>query len=100
MNSKALKLAHAIKTNFSSWSEALKFAWKKVKVKKALRSLTVKFSFLKKNGEVREATGTTKGEYSFKGTSKPSPFHIVKYFDLDKNAWRCFDLRRLISIIS
>ena len=95
MNSKVLKFAHKIKAQFSSWSEALKFAWAKIKFQIKLAASTVSFSFIKKNGEVRPANGTLNIQYQSK-SSKPSVWYIVKYFDTDKNGWRCFDFRNLI----
>lgn len=97
IQSKVFKLAHKAKSNFKSWSEALKFAWSKVKFQiKLATSKAVSFSFIKKDGSTRPATGTLQVEYQRKATSKPSVWYIVKYFDLDKNSFRSFDFRNLI----
>jgi len=44
MNSKALKLAHKIKSNFSTWAEALVCAWAKIKLQSQLRKGVASFS--------------------------------------------------------
>lgn len=49
-----------------------------------------KFSFVKKNGEIREAVGTKKfipEDHAPKGTGTESP-GVITYFDLEKNSWR------------
>lgn len=97
MNSKALKLAHKIKSNFSTWSQALVCAWAKIKLQSKLKAGVASFSFIKKNGEVRQALGTLLFDTPYISTStKVSPWHIVKFFDTVKNAWRSMDIRTLI----
>ena len=97
MNKLALTLAHKIKSNFSTWSQALVCAWAKIKLQSKLRKGTASFSFTKKNGEVREALGTLLFDTPYVSTStRVSPWHIVKFFDTVKNAWRSMDIRTLI----
>ena len=97
MNKLALTLAHKIKSNFSTWSQALVCAWAKIKLQSKLRKGTASFSFIKKNGEVREALGTLLFDTPYVSTStRVSPWHIVKFFDTVKNAWRSMDIRKLI----
>lgn len=65
----------------------------------------VKFTFKKKNGELRHARGTKKMDKiesidegaipSGKGTPKTG---VIVYFDLDKSAWRSFQEESLVSI--
>ena len=106
MKSSVFFLAHKIKSNFSSWSEALKAAWKRIKdqfqtakeLKQALSCKTVHFTFIKKNGELREAFGTTDIEFESKGSSRKSPWYLVKFFDTVKNGWRSCDIRTLQNI--
>lgn len=54
------------------------------------------FAFIKKDGSVRIANGTTNLEFipeenHPKGTGKASD-KILAYFDTDKNAWRCLSI--------
>lgn len=74
-------------------------------LRQRMRKGEVKFTFVKKNGEMRDARGTldmSEGgliapEFYPKGTGKEYQ-GIVKYFDLDKQAWRSFDEDQLVSI--
>jgi hypothetical protein len=54
------------------------------------------FAFIKKDGSVRIANGTTNldlipAENHPKGTGKASD-KVLAYFDLDKEAWRCLSV--------
>ena len=105
MKSSVFTLAHKIKATFSTWSEALVSAWKTIKaqfaaaksLKSSLAKGTVQFTFIKKNGELREAIGTTKLSTPYtKTSSRKSPWYIVKFFDTVKNGWRSCDVRTLV----
>lgn len=101
MHSKVFKLAHEIRNEFATWSEALKLAWAKVKLQQALASGECKFTFKKKDGSLRPATGTldqSKFNYEYKGISQSTKWYIQKYFDLDKQAFRSCDVRRLVKV--
>ena len=59
----------------------------------------VKFQFKKKDGSIRDAVGTLcrslmKQEdgtlWEPKGEGKPEPASIVRFFDVENGAWRCF----------
>ncbi len=100
IQSKVMTTAHQIKEIYKTWPEALKMAWQIEKFKKELLKGDVNFKFLKKSGEERAARGTTKRDsfnYDFKGSKKKTNPHIIKYFDLDKNNFRSFDIRRIIT---
>lgn len=81
-----------------SLSEAWRKAWKAYRLKKAMRTGTASFTYLKKDGTPRPATGTTAPAltgYTPKGsTANYSPANI-RYFDLDKGAFRQFAADRL-----
>jgi len=98
IQSKVFTFAHKIKKHFKTWSNALKFAWKKLKIQARLSGSIQYFEFRKKSGEIRPAWGTTNSSffnYENKGKSSGC-WYIIKYYDLQKNGWRCFDVRRLI----
>lgn len=74
-----------------------------------LKNDVVMFSFRKKDGTERRARGTLKmelippadhprGEASG-DASVASLSTNQKYYDLEKNAWRCFDWKKFISLI-
>lgn len=103
IKSQVFTLAHAMRkqNTFLTWSQCLVQAWKVIKLKNQLREGIVSFSFQKTNGEVREAKGTLSTEhfnYTSKGTSKPSPITLVKYFDMEKNSFRSFRAERILNI--
>ena len=64
--------------------------------KRLLNEKTITFEYVKKDGSVRTAHGTTKldvipDEHHPKGTGDniANP-DVVKYFDMDKDGWRSF----------
>ena len=67
----------------------------------------VKFQFKKKDGTIRDAIGTLKRAlmkqedgtlWEPKGESKPEPASIVRYFDVEKGAWRCFTCSDFVAL--
>ena len=79
-------------------SEALKKAWKAVKLKSKLLSGIVEFSFTKKDGSIRKAIGTLDlalFDYESKGSQKDN-YKSVAYYDLDANGFRSFSIGSLI----
>lgn len=107
MKSKVFKIAHKVKAEFSTWSEALRFAWTKVKLQRSLKELPVDiekqegglfFIFKKKStGENRLAQGTLNLETEYTPSApKKINYFIQKFFDVKKRAWRSLDVRTLI----
>ncbi len=92
--------AHQIKANFSTFGEALQYAWKVIRLRFDMQSKAVAFSFKKKNGTTRKAIGTLNMELiptakqPNNGISKPST--VVTYFDLEKMDWRSFSATSLL----
>ena len=79
-----------------SWSEAMRQAWRIIKLKLGALRGVVKFSYLKKNGEVRHAQTTTPKEYNYKGGKATA--NSVPYFDLERNAYRSFIPSNLLTV--
>ena len=81
-----------------SLSQAWTKAWKVYRLKKAMRSGFVSFTYTKADGSQRPATGTTAQNltnYTPKGKSyNYSPLY-VRYFDQGKGAYRQFAADRL-----
>ena len=82
-------------------SESFKKAWVAVKLEKKMKSETVSFVFLKKDGSVRQAKGTKSSlvipkELSPKGTGKVCLSNI-NYFDVESNGWRSFNVTNLLN---
>jgi hypothetical protein len=84
---------------YPTFSLALKGAWKKKKFQKELMNGTVKFSFVKKDNSVRKAVGKAVSSenytYTSKSTARKSPLSIIKYFDVEKEAIRSFNVWQL-----
>ena len=73
--------------------------------KKALHEGKVKFSYTKKNGDLREAQGTLNldimGEDNKpKGTGYEISDSNIRYFDLNSGGWRSFITDNLIEWVS
>lgn len=70
--------------------------------RKAMANGVVCFKYMKKDGTIREAKGTTNpktvsANYVVKGGVGPSKAGYISYWDMDKNNWRCFDPDKLVS---
>ncbi len=72
-------------------------------LKNKLRSgQIVKFAYMKRNGEIRIAYGTTNKEFIADqvcgwGESRED-FYTTAYFDLEKSAWRSFRWENLVAV--
>ena len=88
-----------VKRNGMSMSEALKAAWKNLKLKAAMKLGIVKFYFQKVDGTIREAYGTLKEALlptiAQASTRKANPT-TQTYVDTEKQEWRCFKKANLI----
>lgn len=99
--SKLFKIAHAIlrKGEAENFSQALKSAWKAIKVYSRMFVGSVEFTFKKVNGEIRHAIGTlfnlnyvrkTTGEGDAKNAD------VICFWDCEKEAFRSFKAATLI----
>lgn len=63
----------------------------------------VKFQFTKKDGLVRTAVGTLKSSMITNkpsgGQNKVKDAGYTSYFDIEKDAWRCFAESKLIGVV-
>lgn len=99
--SKLFKVAHAIirKGQADTLSDALKAAWKAVKIYTQMLSGIVVFTFRKSNGETRKAVGTLCNlNYQTKGGTNTHSKNedVICYWDCEKNAFRSFKSISLI----
>lgn len=95
MKSRLFYLAHTVKSHFNTFSEALTYAWSVIKFQWSLCLGIVKFKYLKKDGSVRQATGTLCDVPKAAG-SRPKNYGVVTYFDLDAQEYRSFQSHSLI----
>lgn len=82
-----------------SFSEALRKAWHAYKLKAQMALGVVRFVFRKTNGELRNAVGTLAKnlyQYEVKGTGHAAPACTIRYWDLEKNAFRSFCVDSLL----
>ncbi len=87
------------KKEAGSFAEALKKAWKAYKLKAKMALGVVSFSFKKTNGELRKAVGTLARnlyQYDYKGTGYASPANCIRYWDVEKKAFRSFTVSSLL----
>ena len=71
-------------------------------LKEKLRNGVAHFIFIKKNGEVREAFGTTNAEVAAKYTNgngiSREYFKTTAYFDIEKGVWRSFRWESIVKV--
>ncbi len=71
-------------------------------LKEKLRDGVAHFIFIKKNGEVREAFGTTNAAEAAKYTNgngiSREYFKTTAYFDIEKGEWRSFRWESLVKV--
>lgn len=75
-------------------------------IRKRLHANMEHFSFTKKDGTTREAFGTTNEDYvsEYGGTMGEGKIaqtdDVIRYFDVEKQAWRSFRTENFIEFIS
>ena len=71
-------------------------------LKEKLRNGVAHFIFVKKNGEVREAFGTTNAAVAAKYTNgngiSREYFKTTAYFDIEKGEWRSFRWESIVKV--
>ena len=101
--SDVMKLAWAIrrKNPVTSLADCQVAAWKVILLYQALRKGSVRFTFQKQNGEVRQAIGTLKPDMFVqppKTTEQSTLLTVVRYYDMEKNAIRSFRADQLMQV--
>lgn len=89
-----------VRVNGMSMSNALKIAWKNIKLRMAMKLRIVKFYFQKIDGTIREAYGTLAENIVAQtlGANRKHNNTVQTYFDTEKQEWRCFKKANLLSI--
>ncbi len=84
-----------------TWGECQKQVWAAYKLKEAMQSSIVEFSFIKvSDNSIRTAKGTLNGDlfqYESKGAGVPTSPDVIRYFDMGVGEWRSFRIERLIN---
>ena len=112
-SSRALKMAHLLdksKPGFP-WSDILRHAWYFVHFREWLAEGLVTFTYLKHDNSIRDARGTLcdllipqedrpKDNNRTPYTVHHTPnFAIINYYDIDRKAWRSFDIRLFVGYV-
>lgn len=71
-------------------------------LKEQLRNGVAHFLYIKKNGEIREAWGTTNATLAYKYTNgrgvSREIYSTTAYFDIEKSAWRSFRWESIVKV--
>lgn len=99
--SKLFKMAHSMmkREMVATFSEALRKAWKAIKIYAKMLLGEATFTFLKANGEVRHAVGTLCNiDYhpSGNGSRKERAADCICYWDVEKQSFRSFNASTLL----
>ena len=93
-----------VKMNGFTMAEAMKQAWLLVKLAIAMKTKVVQFFYMKQNGEMRQAFGTTdtnRYEYTATGTGRRGNYaDCFQYWDTVKGGFRMFKKYNLIRVIA
>lgn len=84
-------------------SDAMKQAWKVASLRKAMKKGVVRFTYKKVTGEIRTALGTLNFPFKVnydKSSDVSKCYSSVPYMDVEKNAWRSFNIANLINVIA
>ena len=89
------------KSTKQQWRECMLKAWQLYRLAKAMREGLVAFFYRKADGTIRKAVGTLKdlpvgATLGGKKLTKPS-YKTFAYFDIEKEAFRCFKIENLIT---
>lgn len=89
---------HFVKEYNYTMRDALKKAWICFDVKNEMLNGIVEFSFEKKNGELRKASGTLSQNIApvLKGSEKKKNITVQSFFDVEINSWRSFSKINLL----
>lgn len=96
MKTRLFRIAWSIVGQFDSFADALKMAWKIVKLQFELCLGVVCFKYRKVDGSIRQAKGTLDNVPAVKGTDKAKNWGNICYYDIDANGWRSFRAENLI----
>lgn len=95
MKSRLFNIAWSVADKFDTFSEALTYAWKVIKLQWSLLCGTISFSYKKVDGSIRKAVGTLDVSYERK-TDKPSNKNVFTYWDIECGMFRGCKIENLI----
>lgn len=90
-----------VKRNGYGMADALRCAWRNIKLRIAMSRGIVKFYYQKVDGSLREAYGTLAADripaISGNDTRKKND-SVQTYYDTEREEWRCFKVANLVEI--
>jgi hypothetical protein len=97
---RVMKYAHSLyEATENAWSICLLKAWELYRLAKKMRKGTVKFAFKKIDGTIRYAFGTLQHlPVGATNNGKKPTFKTFAYFDIERQAMRCFRVENLITV--
>jgi len=102
----SMALAIFAANNSLTWSECMKRAWDFHWLRQMLTKGIVNFRYTKSDGSLRQARGTLRMDVipedkRPKGTATHKPnYKNMAYYDLDREAWRSFDINQFDCTVS
>lgn len=91
------------RTTGESFADCLKRAWQCSKLRKAMLTRVVRFTYIKKStGELRNALGTldtTRFHYESNGGRDYKPVDCIRYWDTEAQGFRMFKNFNLVSAV-
>ena len=88
-----------------AWSDIVRHAWYFERFRRWLHEGLVIFTYLKLDNSIRDARGTLNPLLipevdKPKGTQQSAiSYQVIKYYDIDRKAWREFDIRRFVGYV-
>ena len=107
--SRVMHMAHRLRAgagNAHPWASIVKYAWYFERLRRWMHGGIVTFSYWKKDGSIREARGTLcpsliPEDKMPKGLQNSAiSYQTFRYFDLDRNDWRSFDISLFIGFVT
>jgi len=96
---RVFKRAHEImRATGKAFAVCLSQAWRVYRLIKRMKQEATTFTFEKKDGTLRRAIGILKDIPGTSTGNRKENYKTVAYFDLDKEAFRCFKVESLVSI--
>ena len=107
--SSVMHMAHILdrsKPGQFTWSDIVRHAWYFERFRQWLSEGLVTFTYLKKDNSIRDARGTL-NELLIPIEDRPKctkplnvNYAIVNYYDIDRKAWRSFDIRLFVGYVT
>ena len=81
-----------------TFADAMRMAWKSVKLRIRMKSGVVRFAFIKIDGTIRQAVGTLMSDVLpvSAGVQRRENYTVQIYFDMEKGQYRSYSIANLL----